>query len=290
MVRLRNMKVIIIYILGGLLMAGSIYGIFIYSSTEPLETDLLATVSNPVEKLENASSTDCSNCPEIETCEPIIQEVIKEVEIIKEIEVIKEVIKEVPVEKIVYQTTTQECSSCPTCPVCSSCPTCPVCEESSIPEVAEGNITMSSPASNQILFTAIGEPFEFEYLIFRNTYNSGSATIVNELNRVSMVFPIWEKEDWGHGSQCTVIKEYPTKFTPECSKYADDYNVYSFWNKRYDSTFQEYRESNYSFTFEDKVSFLISVPNVYTEQVGPTFELVAIKFKGLNSGKIVEFR
>jgi len=286
------MKIIIIYILAGLLMAGSIYGIFIYPSAKPLQTDLLATIDESVVENWEHLSSDCPVCPEIEPCEPIIQETIKEVE------VIKEVIKEVPVEKIVYQTTTQECPACPTCPicpicptcpVCSSCPTCPVCEESSTPEVTEGNITMSTPFPNQILFTAVGEPFEFEYLIFRNTYNSDLEKTVNDLNEVRIVFPIWEKEEWGFGSQCSVIEGNPTRVTPECSKYVDDWNVYSFWNKTYDSFFQEYRESKYSFTFEDKVSFLISVPNVYTEQVGSTFELIAIKFKGLNSGKIVEF-
>lgn len=122
---------IIIYILGGFFVAGSIYGAFVYlpEFIEP-ETQL-ATVnerSEPIAQTDE-SPTDCSTieCPTCETiecpiaecptCEPeiITREVekivevlvIQEVEVIKKVEVIKEVIKEVSAD-------------CPTCSDCSN--------------------------------------------------------------------------------------------------------------------------------------------------------------------------
>ncbi len=255
------MKIIIIYILAGLLMAGSIYGIFIYSSTKPLETDLLATINEPVEKPE-CPSCDCPTCPEPEPCEPIIKEVEVIKEVIKEVPVIKEVIKEVPVEKIVYQEVPQECPTCPTCPNCPTCPVCSTLEEDSTPEVVEGNITMSNPASNQILFTAIDEPFEFEYLIIK--YTDGISPISLFINNGK------RKELIGH--QCP----HPFKAPPECQ--STEY--WAFWNKEYYSVGQQYFST---------INHFILQPNDEALFMWENIELISIKFKGLNSGKIIEF-
>ena len=81
------------YILGGLFVVGSIYGAFVYlpSKTQsPIEEKSLATISESIKKKDlECPPCEYPICPELQPCEPK--------------EIIKEVIKEVPVEKIVYK-------------------------------------------------------------------------------------------------------------------------------------------------------------------------------------------
>lgn len=100
-----SIKTLIFYILSGLLVAGSIYGVFIYLPSKTSQKTQLATITEPIRQEADLSQLECPpcecpdcKCPSCE-CEPEI--IIKEVP--------KEVIKEVPVEKIVYK----EICSCP---------------------------------------------------------------------------------------------------------------------------------------------------------------------------------
>lgn len=104
-----NFKTLIFYILGGFLIVGLGYWLFIYSPTQ--ETPLECPPCDCEECLPYECPICLSDEKECPICEPeiITKEVIKEVEKIVEVEVKKiievpvEVIKEVIIEKIVYQ-------------------------------------------------------------------------------------------------------------------------------------------------------------------------------------------
>ena len=103
-----NLFRLIIYVFGGLLVTGSIYALFVYSPSQPLQETQLALVSDPIALTNEPTNTECEvvECPTF-VCEPeiIIKEVPVEKVVIKTeyIEVPVEKIVEVPVDRIVYQ-------------------------------------------------------------------------------------------------------------------------------------------------------------------------------------------
>ena len=138
---------VIIYILGGLFVVGSVYGTFVY-----LPDTQLSTVSEPIAQIESPIECPTTKCPTCEVtecpiCEPEI--IVKEVEKI----VIKEVIKEVPVEKIVeriVEKTVYVQSECLSQPIINS------------------NITTSS-GGGVFRYNAIGEGFTLKEIAFCST-------------------------------------------------------------------------------------------------------------------------
>jgi hypothetical protein len=201
-----KIKLLIIYILGGIFIFGSIYGAFVYLPSK--SGTQLAMISEPISRAE-CPPCECPICSE---CKPetivkevpvekiVIKEVVKEVPVEKIVE--KEVIKEVPVEKIVYQDRIvyQQVSSPCDCNSTSLTEQSPV--SLTLQVVSDKIFSFINPSSNSI---------KINFLNFVTPLESGSIG-------VGIKFPNSADSSWSYGLGGSNLVNYAAKVV---SKYCE---------------------------------------------------------------------